>query len=137
MEVLRAARGFVGTPYRHQGSAKHIGCDCLGLLRGIWRELYGAEPEAPGPYTPDWAESGGEDRLFEAARRHLVPIAKADALPGDAVLFRWRAGAAAKHCGILDEGARVIHAYEGASVVSSALVPAWSRRIAGTFRFPE
>ncbi|KAB2949447.1 MAG: hypothetical protein F9K19_23780, partial [Rhizobiaceae bacterium] len=46
--VLEAAIGWIGTPYRHQASRKGVGCDCLGLVRGIWRELYGSEPEAPG-----------------------------------------------------------------------------------------
>ena len=148
--VLAAARGFIGTPYRHQGSRKGVGCDCLGLVRGIWRELYGSEPEAPGPYTPDWAERADGEPLIEAATRHLLPIDVADALPGDLVLFRWRTGATAKHCGILDDslsgdggsgggeaGLRLIHAYEGAAVVSSPLTPGWARRIAAAFRFPE
>lgn len=136
-KVLASARSFIGTPYRHQGSRKGVGCDCLGLVRGVWRELYGAEPELPGAYTPDWAERGVGEPLIEAAERHFEGIAAGDAGPGDLVLFRWRPEAAAKHCGILDEGGRVIHAYEGASVLSSPLTPAWARRIAARFRFPE
>ena len=45
-EIVRAARSWIGTPYRHQASLKGVGCDCLGLLRGVWREVVGAEPEA-------------------------------------------------------------------------------------------
>jgi len=148
--VLAAARGFIGTPYRHQGSRKGIGCDCLGLIRGIWRELYGEEPEDPGPYTPDWAERSVGEPLIEAARRHLRPIAVGNALPGDVVLFRWRTGMTAKHCGVLDTGdagdgsegsrgggMRFIHAYEGSAVLSSPMPSAWVRRIAAAFRFPE
>ena len=44
--VVAAARQFLGTPYRHQASIVGVGCDCLGLLRGVWRVLYGGEPEA-------------------------------------------------------------------------------------------
>jgi NlpC/P60 family putative phage cell wall peptidase len=140
--ALASARSFIGTPYRHQGSRRGVGCDCLGLVRGVWRDLYGSEPETPGPYTPDWAERADGEPLIEAATRHLLPLDRAEALPGDLVLFRWRTGAAAKHCGILDavppgEGPRVIHAYEGAAVLSSPLTPAWTRRIAAAFRFPE
>ncbi|WP_224007580.1 NlpC/P60 family protein [Aureimonas sp. SA4125] len=142
-KALAAAQGFIGTPYRHQGSRRGVGCDCLGLVRGVWRALYGDEPEAPGPYTPDWAERGGGEPLLDAARRHMPEIAVADALPGDLLLFRWHSQAAAKHCGILDEGGRlaeggrVIHAYEGHAVLSSPLGAAWIRRIAAAFRFPE
>jgi NlpC/P60 family putative phage cell wall peptidase len=135
--ALAAARDFLGTPYRHQGSRQGVGCDCLGLVRGVWRTLYGTEPEAPGPYTPDWAERADGEPLLEAAARHMPAIAVDDALPGDLLLFRWRPQAAAKHCGILDAGGRVIHAYEGHAVVSSPLGPAWRRRIAAAFRFPE
>jgi NlpC/P60 family putative phage cell wall peptidase len=58
-EIIAAARSWIGTPYRHQASLKGVGCDCLGLLRGVWREVMGAEPEAPPPYAAGWAESRG------------------------------------------------------------------------------
>lgn len=136
--VLAVADSWIGTPYRHQACLKGVGCDCLGLVRGIWRELYGDEPELPPPYARDWAERGGEDRLMAAAERHFQPVASmAQALPGDMLLFRWRPEFAAKHVGILADADHFIHAYEAASVLRSALVPSWRRRIAGVFRFPE
>jgi NlpC/P60 family putative phage cell wall peptidase len=136
--VLLIAQSWIGTPYRHQASLKGVGCDCLGLVRGIWRELYGHEPELPPPYAPDWAERSGEDRLMEAASRHSgLPLALADAQPGDLLLFRWRPQMAAKHAGILSGEREFIHAYEQAAVIASPLVPSWRRRIAGVFRFPE
>ncbi len=137
-EVLRLAEGWIGTPYRHQASLKGVGCDCLGLIRGIWRELYGQEPEHPPPYASDWAERGGGDRLMEAALRHFgPPLPLVEARPGDVVLFRWRPQLAAKHAGILSGERQFIHAYEQAAVVTSPLVPSWRRRISGVFRFPE
>ncbi len=42
--IVRRARGWLGTPYHHQASVKGVGCDCLGLIRGLWRELCGPEP---------------------------------------------------------------------------------------------
>ncbi|PZP51587.1 MAG: peptidase P60 [Agrobacterium fabrum] len=136
--VLALAQGWIGTPYRHQASLKGVGCDCLGLISGIWRDLYGHEPELPPPYAPDWAERGGEDRLMAAAKRHFPAVAGLEeARPGDLLLFRWRADAAAKHLGILAGPQHFIHAYEQAAVVRSALVPGWRRRIAGVFRFPD
>lgn len=139
-EVLRVARGFTGTPYRHQGSRAGVGCDCLGLVRGVWRELYGAEPERPGPYAADWAEGATGDPLSEAAERHFRPLAFREARPGDLLLFRWRPAGPARHCAILDEpdrdGARILHALEGAAVLSSPLAKAWARCVSATFRFP-
>ena len=37
--VIAEARSWIGTPYRHQASLKGVGCDCLGLVRGVWRAL--------------------------------------------------------------------------------------------------
>ena len=134
--ALSIARSFLGTPYRHQGSRKGVGCDCLGLVRGVWRALYGQEPEMPGAYSMDWYVRGGADRLWKAACRHLISIDLSAVQPGDVLLFRWRDQAPATHCGIVDEEGRLIHAYHGAAVVSSAMPHAWNRRIAGAFRFP-
>jgi len=136
--VIAIARTWIGTPYRHQAATKDVGCDCLGLIRGIWRELYDAEPELPPPYAPDWAERTGTERLADAANRHFGPSIDVNARqPGDLILFRWRPETSAKHAGILSSDDRFIHAYEQASVVESALVPSWARRIAYVFRFPE
>lgn len=75
-DVVAAARGWIGTPYVHQASAKGAGTDCLGLLRGVWREVQGAEPETVPAYTRDWSEPSGEEALWAAARRHLRPDRK-------------------------------------------------------------
>ncbi len=141
--VLAEARAWLGTPYRHQASCRGAGADCLGLVRGVYRALYGAEPETPPAYTPDWAEAAGAETLREAARRHLAEIGCVAAQPGDVLLFRMRRGAPAKHCAILTEafddagGGRIIHAYSGHAVREEVAGAAWRRRLAYAFRFPE
>jgi NlpC/P60 family putative phage cell wall peptidase len=137
--IVAEARSWIGTPYRHQASVKSVGCDCLGLVRGIWRALHGREPEAMPGYTPDWAEASGTETLAEAAGRHMAKVDIADAASGDLVLFRWRANVPAKHCGILVAdgfAARFIHAQQGAAVTEATLSPWWRRRMAFVFRFP-
>jgi NlpC/P60 family putative phage cell wall peptidase len=138
--IVALARAWIGTPYRHQASCRGAGTDCLGLLRGVWRESLGPEPEAVPAYSPDWSEVGEADDLLAAARRHLVPIPVETAEAGDVIVLRMRDGGAAKHVGILAraEGGepKLIHAYSGHGVVESPLTPAWARRIAGAFRFP-
>ncbi|MEZ5937572.1 MAG: NlpC/P60 family protein [Hyphomonadaceae bacterium] len=135
--VVATARGWIGTPYRHQASVKGEGCDCLGLVRGVWRDVIGDEPERPPPYTPNWAEALGQETLLAAARRHMREIAIGEALPGDVLLFRMAMGAPAKHCAILSAPGRVVHAYWGRSVCETRLVPWWERRVAAAFRFPS
>lgn len=136
-EVLSEAERWIGTPYRHGASTRGVSCDCLGLVRGVWRALYGDEPEAPGAYAPDWAEVSTGDPMLEAASRYMIRQASPVPMPGDLVVFRWRAGLAAKHLGIMARDNRFIHAYQGHSVMASALVPQWRNRIAGIFIFPE
>lgn len=134
--IVAVAERWLGTPYRHQASLCGIGCDCLGLVRGVWREVLGSEPEAVPAYTPDWSEAGGRETLAEAAARHLRPVAIDAAGPSDLLLFRWRENLPAKHIAILVQGDRFIHAHHGVAVASAALTPWWRRRIAFVFGFP-
>jgi NlpC/P60 family putative phage cell wall peptidase len=135
-QILAAARGWIGTPYRHQASRKGVGADCLGLVRGVWREVLGDEPETPPAYAPGWAEEGGSEAMAEAARRHLTEIPSTDYQPGDVLLFRWRAHLPAKHAGIVSAPDQMIHAQEGAAVTEIALSAWWRRHVAFAFRFP-
>jgi NlpC/P60 family putative phage cell wall peptidase len=135
-DILAEARAWIGTPYRHQASLRGAGCDCLGLVRGVWRAVIGTEPETPPCYTPDWAERGGGELLHAAASRALRSVAIADAQPADVLLFRMRDGAPMKHVAILSTPDHIIHAYWGRAVVESALVPFWRDRIAAAFVFP-
>lgn len=132
-DPVALARGWIGTPYVHQASARGAGADCLGLIRGVWRACHGAEPCAIPPYSPDWSETQGEERLWAAALAHLHPRPLHDARAGDVILFRMRAGAVAKHLGLQSGPAAFIHAYSGQGVVESPLTPPWARRIVARF----
>ena len=138
--AVSVARDWLGTPYIHQASQKGVASDCLGLIRGIWRELYGEEPEAAPDYTPDWGEFGSHGLLMDGAMRHMLAVERAAALaPGQVLLFRMRAGAVAKHLGIVSaagDAPRFIHAYTHHGVIDSPLTAPWRNRIAARFRFP-
>ena len=130
--VAQAARAWIGTPYRHQATARGHGTDCLGLIRGLYRELHGQEPLPVPPYTPAWHGAG--EPLLEAARRALV-AADSPAI-GDVLLFRMIPGEAARHCGVLIEEDRFVHAYSGRAVTPARFSPFWRARLAGAFSFP-
>jgi len=135
--VVAEALAWIGTPYRHQGCRKGVGCDCLGLVRGVWLKLYGRELEDPGAYAADWLQADEGDRLAAAARRHFLQKDTLVPAAGDLLLFRWRPQWPARHLGIALSTDGFVHAYEGASaVVRSPLVPQWRRRIAAVFAFP-
>jgi NlpC/P60 family putative phage cell wall peptidase len=134
--IVAEARTWIGTPYRHQASLKNIGCDCLGLVRGVWRAVCGAEPEPVPAYAPDWAEASRCEALAQAGQRHLIEIDPAQFAPGDMLLFRWRSGFVAKHAAIVTAPDLMVHAHDGAAVAEVAIAPWWRRRLAYAFRFP-
>jgi len=137
--IVAAARGWIGTPYCHQAAVRGAGADCLGLIRGVWREVIGEEPEVPPPYSRDWGEMGNDEVLWRSAGRYLLPVSQGAMRAGDVLLFRMRPGAVAKHLGILGcagGDAAFVHAYSGHGVVESPLSAPWRRRIAAVFAFP-
>jgi NlpC/P60 family putative phage cell wall peptidase len=137
--ALAAARLWLGTPYRHQASLKGEGADCLGLVRGVWREVVGTEPAPVPVYGPDWAEAGGRELLWTAARQWLVEIPVDRARAGDVLLFRMAPGVPAKHCAILSDPTgegRMIHAYWGRAVVESWMGRWWRKRLVAAFAWP-
>ena len=118
-----------------------VGADCLGLLRGVWREVVGEEPEVLPAYSADWAETGGRETLLEAAGRWLTPVPVDQMRAGDVLLFRMSPGAAVKHCAILSDldgpEPRMIDAYWGGAVVESSMGVSWRPPLVAVFRFPE
>ena len=133
--IVAEARRWIGTPYQHQASVKGVGCDCLGLVRGVWRAVIGDEPERVPPYAPDWAEATGEETLLAAAGRHLI-AAGDDFKPGDVLLFRWRATLPAKHAAIVTAPDKMVHAHDGAAVAEVVIAPWWRRRLVIAYSFP-
>jgi NlpC/P60 family putative phage cell wall peptidase len=135
-DIVAEARRWLGTPYHHQASLCCVGADCLGLVRGVWRALHGAEAEAVSAYSRDWAEATGAETMLAAARRHLREIDRGAATRGDVVIFRYRPRAVAKHIGILSSRDHMIHAIEGGAVGEVPLGPWWRRHMAAAFSFP-
>jgi NlpC/P60 family putative phage cell wall peptidase len=135
-EIVAATREWLGTPYHHQASERGVGADCIGLVRGVWRDIYGFDAEQPPAYSRDWAEASGDETLLAAATRHLCSIDPTTMKPGDVVVFRLRSGLIAKHAAILVSPQSFVHAMEGAPACEVPLAQWWRRRLAGAFAFP-
>jgi len=131
-EVIAAARLWVGTPYRHRAALRGVGCDCIGLVRGVWGELYGEAPVLP-PYRPDWRDGTHSAELRAMAEHWLRPAGLG---PGAVLLFRIGAAMTPRHCGILLERGRFVHAQEQLGVVEGNLTDGWRRRIVASYGFP-
>ena len=134
--LVAEARRWIGTPYQHQASLLGIGCDCLGLVRGVWRNCIGSEPERVIPYSSDWAEASREERLAQAGFRYFTPVPQDAFAAGDVLLFRWRAELPAKHAAIATSADTMIHAHDGAQVAEVAIIDWWRRRLSHAFAFP-
>ena len=106
-EIVTAARGWIGTPFRWEASVKGVGCDCRGLLAGL-------------------------DRLFD---RVAGDAAQAGDVLG--IRLRGRVQHLAIHAGGDGSEARMIHAYLGdpARVCEVPIGGFWGRRIAGVWRW--
>ena len=87
-KALEIARSWIGTPYRHQCSLKGEGTDCLGLLRGVYRELYSTgDPKEMPNYSMSWNEHLSTDPLIEATREFLDEFPLKAHIPGKVLLF--------------------------------------------------
>lgn len=113
-----------------------VGADCLGVVRGVYRSLYGRDAERPPAYTPDWGEAEGKEDLLAAARRTLCERDVMVARPGDVLVFRMCRGALAKHTGILTSALTMVHAVERTGVIEVPFAHWWCRRLVGVFCFP-
>ena len=147
-KIVEVARSWIGTPYHHQASLKGTGCDCLGLVRGVWREVTGQDHEKLPPYSPDWGEVNSRETLYEGAAQYLLEVDLTHPVrsqritrtqEGDVVLFRMKQKGIAKHCGFVafKDGQRtLIHAATSYPVSEVPFDFAWCLRLAYAFRFP-
>ena len=143
-EVVIAAKRWIGTPYAFQGHKRAIGTDCIGLIRGVYREIFGDEPVVIPPSARDWNETlkyNGRDGAEEAAAKVLIRVSRAQIDVGDVLLFRMRKGAPAQHAGIVSEGnvgkpTRMIHSITGYPVREDNLA-GWMSRLMSAYRFPQ
>ena len=134
--VIASARAWLGTPFHHQASLQTVGCDCLGLIRGVWRDVVGREAFDIPAYAPDWSARASHDLLRAGLVAHLLSI-PGPAASGDVILFRMRGRMITSHAGILVDTTTLIHAHSRLGVIEERLTPVWRARAAHVFRYPR
>ena len=105
--IVSTARGYIGTPFHHQGRSVH-GMDCVGLLVCIARDLgINVRDNTTYPRIPDPAEL-----LAGLERNGLRRLESGkDAGPGDVVVFWCRPKSReAHHVAVLTEEGTLVHA---------------------------
>ena len=133
--LITEARSWLGTPYHHQAALKGVGCDCIGLLRGIYA-AFGGVVALPADYSPTWHVHRAEERLRAGLQRYGTEVPLLSARPGDILLFGLGRGPAA-HAAVLIEPDVMIHAYaEAAAVIASRLAGRWLAWRRSAFAFP-
>ncbi|MFO6421634.1 C40 family peptidase [Hylemonella sp. W303a] len=99
-EIVVAAMGALGTPYRYGGGSYEGGFDCSGFVRAVYQQTWGLTLPR---------QSAQQARATRA-------IARRDLQPGDLVFFN-TVGQAFSHVGIYVGDERFIHSPKaGASV---------------------
>ena len=138
LTAVAIAQRWIGTDYAHQASLEGIGADCLGLFRGVWRELFGVEPIEVPPYSEDWSVADGT-QMVKTAGCIMDAVTPDAAEPGDIALLRMRQSGPVKHMGILGqrrEGLTLIHAYSLHGVVETHFSAPWRRRVHSFYALP-
>lgn len=138
-KVEKAARDLIGTRYMLGYSKPKIGCDCIGVIEHVWREVRGDSPPLRAPATVDYYNDP-RDLLLNGARRYLQELKLAEL--GAVLVFRIRDTPGCSHIGIcseMKEGQpyRFIHAHDGRmvrKVVETTLGTLWLLRLAGIFK---
>lgn len=135
-QIIAECRSWLKTPYHDQASLKGVGCDCLGLLRGVYTSLVEPIKEPTPTYSRRWGEIDVRDFIVEAADRYLIRKGMSVWLPGDVLIFRMKPSAAAKHCAFYSGNDRMIHAYSGHVVTETSIGPHWAKRVAAVYELP-
>jgi NlpC/P60 family putative phage cell wall peptidase len=139
MQLVAEARSWLKTPYHRHASLKGVGCDCLGLHRGIGTVFGIVFQEASHEVAdilraPQWFLHLQEEYFLDvfATCPALEPVPLDAVRPGDALLFGF-GDHPCSHAGVLTTPARFVHALYGKEVREDPLVPHWSPFLRAAF----
>jgi cell wall-associated NlpC family hydrolase len=143
-DVIACAREWIGTRWQHQASLRAVGCDCIGLVGGVAREL-----DLPGgiqwtndPGIRGYGREPDPQVLLWACGKYLDPGA---GVVGDILLLRAPPANTAiadvckfppRHFGIASRPGYMIHAWAQLRKVSENRIDEfWRARIVGFYSY--
>jgi NlpC/P60 family putative phage cell wall peptidase len=133
LEVVKAARSWIGTPFHHQGRVHGVGCDCVGLLIGVAHAL-----DLSAFDTTGYARRPDGRMLKDHCDREMTPITRDEIAPGDVALFALTGDP--QHLAIFGDypdGLSIIHAYmRNRKVVENRYDDVWAGRLVQAYRLP-
>ena len=133
-QLVTEARTWVGTPFRHQGRVKGVGCDCAGLIVGLAKHFQLSTFDVLGYNRHPTGRV-----LVDICDAEMERIAIDEMAPGDVALLRFERDP--QHLALIGNylhgGLSLIHSYvQGGGVVEHRLDSVWARRIVAAYRIP-
>lgn len=129
-EIIRAARTWLGVPFRHQGRSR-TGVDCVGFLLAMMAEV-GILP-AELEEKPTYGRAPTDD-LRAAVARYCYELAEPEA--GAIALITWPGDSTPSHLGLLTPE-NIIHAYARVGrVVEHGYRSRWPKMTDSLWRLP-
>ena len=114
--VVREARTWLRTPWRHNQALKGVGVDCGRLLIEVYRDAGVIPGFDPGNYSRQWNLHRAEEVYLAHVQAHAREITRAEARAGDCLIFLF--GKTWSHAGIIaPEPPWFIHAYVRTGVI--------------------
>jgi NlpC/P60 family putative phage cell wall peptidase len=136
-DVVTEARTWLGTPFLHQGFHRSIGCDCIGLIKGLSMalQLTDFDPDSPeAKLFNGYRRSPDPTRMRAGIGRWLRPIKPAEAMLADVLYMAWNAEP--QHVALVTD-IGIIHSFSFAGkVVEHRMDRQWTDRIRDAWRFP-
>jgi len=127
-EVIRAAREWYGTPFHNNQALKGAGCDCLGLIIGVYSELGIRRGVEIPKYTAQHHLHQKDELYLSGFQKYLTEVTEPG--PGDLALFKF--GKCYSHAGIVVRWPiEMIHSYatRGVELVNPEIHSQLSSRI--------
>lgn len=143
VQIVSAARSYLGVPHVHQGRNRECGLDCVGLLLAVAQDV-GARWHDLDGYSRSGAKTA-DGMGYSLLREHMAqsleerPIEEAE--PGDVLLFWIERTLVPHHVGILVDGGHFVHAAAGTSkrrpgsVKDVRFGPRWASKLDSVWRF--
>jgi len=130
-DYVDIARGYLGTPFRHQARLPGVGLDCAGVVVCALREA-GREVEDVRAY----GRIPAHGLFVKMVERHCERISVGDLRHGDLIMFAFRGEP--QHLAIYTAEGTLIHAYQDVKkVVEHDFDGVWRDRLRGCYRLKE
>ncbi len=132
VQIVAAARAWVGTPFQHQATLKGVGCDCRGLVVGVAREA-----GYPVEIATNYSRYPTGQYLMDVCDAYMTRIDRDALRPGDVVAMTFESDP--QHVAIVGDypgGLSLIHSLARSGVVEHRLDSVWAGRIMQAYRIP-